>query len=48
MFITMLVIVQFVFTIIMGIYFTRLLKEKTSESNKLKKGDEENYLDFAN
>ena len=40
MFITMLVIVQFVFTIIMGIYFTRLLKEKTSESNKLKKGDE--------
>ncbi len=40
MFITMLMIAQFIFTIIMGIYFSKALKEKTSETANLKRGDE--------
>lgn len=40
MLVTMLMMAQFIFTIIMGIYFSKALKEKTGETAKLKRGDE--------
>lgn len=37
---SMLMIAQFVFTIIMGIYFSKALKEKTGETARLKRGED--------
>ncbi len=37
---TMLMIAQFIFTIIMGIYFSKALKEKSGETAKFKRGED--------
>ncbi len=37
---TLLMIAQFIFTIVIGIYFSKALKEKTGETTKLKRGDD--------
>jgi len=46
--ITILMITQFIFTIIMGIYFSKALNEKTCESAKFKRGEDKELLKLKN
>ncbi|MFA7637100.1 MAG: ATP-dependent protease LonB [Monoglobales bacterium] len=48
MMITILMITQFIFTIIMGIYFSKALNEKTCESAKFKRGEDKELLKLKN
>lgn len=44
MFVTLIIIAQFILTIIMAVYFTKALKEKGAESQTIKRGDEKELL----